>query len=300
MPVEQSARTRRSATGGPRRAASVNLAPAQIGVGPLSPPPDPSLRVVVVIPAHDEAQRIPACLDALAAQRSIAYPSYEILVVLDGCRDATHERVLEARARHPGLGAHVLNLERRHGVGYARRVGMDLACQRLLNVGRTGGLIASTDADSVVARNWLTAKLALADQGARAIGGRIELDPGESAGLPEGVIELRRRDAEERMGRVLDRPVLPGGGAVLAEHHQFSGASLALTAATYRECGGLPRCEVLEDEALERELERRAIPIHRSLSVRVRTSARIDGRASRGLSHALALAVLRLERVADH
>jgi glucosyl-3-phosphoglycerate synthase len=274
----------------------VIAAPEETGAGEGLPAPDARLRVVVVVPAHDEAERIPACLRALATQTSVEHWSYEILVVLDGCRDATRERVLEARAQYGDLSLGVLDLGHRRGVGYARRVGMDLACRRLLDVARPNGLIASTDADSVVARDWLAAKLVLADQGARAIGGRIELDPLEAAGLPEGVAELRRRDAEERMSLVLARAAPPAA----VEHHQFSGASLALTAGTYRECGGLPRCEVLEDEALERELETRGIPIHRSLSVRVSTSARIDGRAGRGLSQALALAAFRLEQAVDH
>jgi hypothetical protein len=61
-----------------------------------------------------------------------------------------------------------------------------------------------------------------------------------------------------------------------------------LTAATYRECGGLPMLTALEDEALERELVLRSIPIHRSTTVRVSTSARLNGRAPRGLARDLA------------
>ncbi len=79
-------------------------------------------------------------------------------------------------------------------------------------------------------------------------------------------------------------------------HHQFSGASLAVTARTYRAVGGLPIGEALEDEALERALEDGGIPILRSRRVRVTTSARTDGRASRGLARDLALGDWRARR----
>lgn len=71
-------------------------------------------------------------------------------------------------------------------------------------------------------------------------------------------------------------------------HWQFSGASTSLTAETYREVGGLEPVTALEDEALEGVLRRRGIPIDCLLSVRVTTSARLVGRAERGLAHDLA------------
>jgi glucosyl-3-phosphoglycerate synthase len=248
-------------------------------------PPDPRLETVVVVPARDEAERVSACLEALAEQRGVDHDAYEVLVVLDGCRDATRERVLEVGARHADLRLQMVELAAPGGVGRARRLGMDLACERLSTVGRPGGLIASTDADSVVAEDWLTAQLVLVRAGAQAIGGRIELDDLEAGALHRGALERRDVEAGRRM-----RAVLARGAARdehVAEHHQFSGASLSLTATAYRECGGLPVSAAFEDEALERELSNRGIAICRSESVRVRTSARTEGRAPRGLAHDL-------------
>ena len=82
----------------------------------------------------------------------------------------------------------------------------------------------------------------------------------------------------------------------LVEHHQFSGASLALTAGAYARCGGLPVRAALEDEALEHALASQGIAIHRSARVRVRTSARTSGRAPRGLARDLASADWRERR----
>ncbi|MDQ6807309.1 MAG: glucosyl-3-phosphoglycerate synthase, partial [Actinomycetota bacterium] len=104
-------------------------------------------------------------------------------------------------------------------------------------------------------------------------------------------LEARGIQAGERLARVRARAENAASG-----HHQFSGASLAVTARTYREIGGLPIGEALEDEALERALEDRGIQILRTGRVHVTTSARTDGRASRGLARDLALADWRARR----
>ncbi len=259
---------------------------------PFLPAPEPRLRAVVVVPARDEALRIAACLRALADQRDVKRSTYEVIVVLDGCSDATADVVGEFAVREPGLVLHVVELPSPRGVGRARRHGMDLACERLLGLGREDGLIASTDADSVVASSWLSSQLRLSAQGARAIGGHIELDPIEALELSDEALRERERRRHERMAAVLGAEL----DGAQAEHHQFSGASLALTAEAYRECGGLPVRAALEDEALELELRALGIPIHRSLSVRVITSARRDSRAPRGLARDLARSDWRARR----
>jgi glucosyl-3-phosphoglycerate synthase len=254
--------------------------------------PAPQLRAVVVIPARDEAERIEACLRSLADQHGVPRERYELIVVLDGCRDETYERVVELARDEPTLRLHTIVLTESQGVGRARRHGMDLACARLLGLGRADGLIASTDADSVVAHDWLSAQLALAQSGAEAIGGHIELHPEELEAL--GAEALRER--EERTAERLNAVLALADGLTPAEHHQFSGASLALTATTYDRCGGLPVRAALEDEALEQELRARGVAIHRSRGVRVSTSARTNGRAPRGLAQDLARANWRARR----
>jgi glucosyl-3-phosphoglycerate synthase len=253
---------------------------------PLLPAPAEELRAVVVVPARDEEGRIAACLRALADQRDLRTYDYEVIVVLDGCRDATAEVVADFALRDPRLVLHAVELACPQGVGRARRHGMDLACERLLEVGRTDGLIASTDADSLVAGDWLARQLEMVQGGVRAIGGHIQLDPTEAGELSIATLRERDRRGAERLQEVLDLEAMQVGAR--AEHHQFSGASLALTVEAYRACGGLPVRAALEDEALELELRALDIPIHRSRSVRVLTSARRDGRAPRGLARDLA------------
>ncbi|MGH3085831.1 MAG: glycosyltransferase family 2 protein [Rubrobacteraceae bacterium] len=245
----------------------------------MIPAPENSLRVCVVVPARDEEALITACLEALATQEGVSTDQYEVLLVLDRCADATAERARKVARRNPDLRLRFLEGPGR-GAGHARRVGMETACERLMSIGRPGGLIASTDADTVVAGDWLAAQIEANSRGARAIGGRISLNP---EGLSDEVYRWRERQVAVRRGET-------PGDRDACEHRQFSGASLALTAEAYREIGGLEPLSSLEDEYLEATLVRSGIRIERPLSVRVTTSSRLDGRAERGLSRDLALA----------
>ncbi|MGZ4270861.1 MAG: glucosyl-3-phosphoglycerate synthase, partial [Solirubrobacteraceae bacterium] len=228
-----------------------------------------ALRAVVCVPARDEELLVGRCLRALAAQRGIARDAYEVILVLDGCTDATRERAVEAAG---DLRLHIIERPPL-GVGAARRLGMDVACERLMAAGAPDGLVATTDADSEVEPGWLAALLEAADGGARAIGGEVVVE-----GLA-GAIAQRRADRLATRLRAL-----PG-----AAHPHFSGASIAVTAATYRRVGGLEPHAALEDEAFARALTRARVPIARIAGARVRTSPRPAGRAFRGLARDLAL-----------
>ena len=264
-------------------------APAATGTRP---------RAIVVVPARDEEGRIEACIGALAAQEGMAAGSWAVLLILDGCVDATAARA-RAVADATGLALELVAGPGR-GVGHARALGMALAAQRLRATGPPGGgvfpnrcdagtgehadladpLIASTDADSVVAPDWLARTRAAVAAGAQAVGGRITLDPEEAGRLPAAALTARAAEAERRLAAV--RRHTPDAG-----HHQFSGASLALTLTAYDLVGGLPAVAALEDEALERALRAAGLRIAYAADVRVMTSARTDGRVPRGLAQVL-------------
>ena len=249
--------------------------------------PDPSLRACVIVPARNEEDLVGQCIEALAGQNSVSSAEYEVILILDGCTDETESRAREVARKAPGLRLHFLEGPG-EGAGHARRVGMEVACSRLLDFGREAGLIASTDADTVVDPNWLAAQFECLDRGARAIGGRIELSG--DAGLPNRVAGWRSERGSRRHMDLLSESSSNSESPGFLEHWQFSGASLSLTAGVYREIGGLEPHAALEDEHLERILCQRGIPIERPLSVRVTTSARLVGRAERGLAKDLALA----------
>jgi len=238
-----------------------------------------ALAAIVVVPARDEAEHIGACLETLAAQ-TVPVEMFETIVVADACVDATAELAEQAASAH---GLHLTVLEGSgRGAGVARRAGMDLAASRLFGQGTPEALIACTDADSRPAADWLARQLAHVADGARVVAGLIDLDAEEAVRLPEGVLRRRERDAAERLAQV--RELDPS-----ASHHHFAGASIGITAATYREVGGLDPVGALEDAAFAERLAHHGVPVVRAGDVRVRTSARVTGRAARGLSVDLAV-----------
>jgi glucosyl-3-phosphoglycerate synthase len=234
---------------------------------------------IVVIPARDEEARIGACLQALAAQ-TVGTERFEVLLVLDACTDDT-ERVAVDTATALGVSLRVASAPE-EGAGAARRMGMDAAAARLYARDEPHGLIACTDADSRPHPTWLERQLRHLSAGAKVVAGMIELDPREAAALPPGVLDRRDRDAALRL-----RSVHACDHA--AEHHHFAGASLGITADAYLQVGGLEPLVALEDAAFAVRLREHGIPILRARDVCVRTSARADGRARRGLSVDLAV-----------
>ena len=95
-------------------------------------------------------------MQALSSQRDITPGSYEVIVILDGCRDRTLQVIQQPRPTATQPAVHTVTLLRPQGVGRARRLGMDIAYRRLMQIGREHGLIASTDADTTVAADWLS------------------------------------------------------------------------------------------------------------------------------------------------
>jgi len=245
------------------------------------PAPAATVRAVVVVPARDEELWIGRCLDALAGQVEVEPEDFEVIVVLDACEDDTAAEVEAARRRIGGPVIHTVTGPGQ-GAGPARATGMDVGCARLESLGRADGLLASTDADSRVAPDWIARQLEAIAAGAEAIGGEVTLDPAEAAALPDGVLARREADLAARTREAAARGP--------AEHAHFSGASLGVTPRAYRRAGGMAWMAALEDQELEDRLAAAGIAIHRLRPVSVVTAARTEGRAERGLARDLELA----------
>lgn len=76
----------------------------------------------VIVPAYNEAARLPGYLKDVQAYFEGRDESYEVVVVDDGSRDGTAERVREVAAGRPAVTVRALGENR--GKGYAVRVGM--------------------------------------------------------------------------------------------------------------------------------------------------------------------------------
>ncbi len=252
----------------------------------------PALRLSVVVPARDEAERLPTLLAALDAQRdadgrAFAEGTVEVLVLVNNSTDGS---AALARALAPPwvrVAEVALAAPEAH-VGRARQILMDAACVRLLAAGRPDGLICSTDADTRPAPDWLAATAAEA-RDVDAVGGRALLLPDERAALAPGVRRLAllelayRRAVEDLRALYAHQPWDPA-----PRHHHHFGASLAVRADAYAAVGGLPARERYEDIALVHALWAAGRRVRHSGRVRVWTSARTNGRAQGGLAHDVA------------
>lgn len=101
--------------------------------------------ISVVIPVHNEREEIKDCLDAFTRQTYDG--AFEIVVVDNGSTDDTGEVVRVLADRHPELTVRIVH-EQRSGVAAASQTGFEAA---------TYDLVARTDADTIVADDWLQA-----------------------------------------------------------------------------------------------------------------------------------------------
>jgi dolichyl-phosphate beta-glucosyltransferase len=85
--------------------------------------------VSVIIPAHNEARRIPSYLDDIRQYFTTRAEPYEVLVVDDGSRDDTADVIRARMGGWPSLG--LVHCAQNRGKGHAIRVGMLAARGRL-------------------------------------------------------------------------------------------------------------------------------------------------------------------------
>ena len=210
-------------------------------------------RAVVVVPAHDEAELLPACLAALRVAVAAVVLAVEVVVVLDACTDAS------AVAVPPWARAVVIEAR---CVGAARAAGFAAA-----GVG-AATWCASTDADSAVGPSWLAAQLDLAAAGADVVVGTVV--PGGWADHPGGVRERFEASYERADG-----------------HRHVHGASLGVRGSTYLAVGGFAALEAHEDVDLVARAGRAGAAVRwagEAGGMVVSTSTRTVGRAPQGFA----------------
>lgn len=250
---------------------------------PHSPAPPPRINLksrppgwgrsghLVVIPARNEAARIASCLGALGRQGA------DLLVVANNCTDAT----AQIAAAH---GAAVLDCHiAAGGVGAARRLGLAEAMRMAAGEGTDLRAVLTSDADCLVAPDWLEANLRHLDAGAAAVCGWVLPIAEEHALLPP--LLLHRAALEDRF---LDLKValelrLTGS----AGHERTPGASLAFQPEAYTAAGGFDPVPAHEDRAIILRLKALGLPVVHARDVVVRASCRLEGRAPEGMAAAL-------------
>lgn len=182
------------------------------------------------------------------------------VIVADRCSDRTADR---ARRWHGGSTSPTIVETTRGCVGAARAAGVrhvlaSVPC-RPEHV-----WIANTDADTVLPADWLLGQLLLAEGGADAVAGIVELDASADPYLL----------AQFAANYHLD----PDG-----THQHVHGANLGVRGDAYLAVGGWRDLTTAEDHDLWRRLRQRHVCVSSS-SIVVHTSARLAGRAPLGFA----------------
>jgi glycosyltransferase involved in cell wall biosynthesis len=221
-------------------------------------------RVGIVVPARDEQDLLPPCLDALREAAARLDEAREIdvtiVVVLDGCVDDSAAVV----ARYDDVTALSIDVG---SVGLARAAG----CSHVLRGHAPGSpstlWLASTDADSRVPANWLVRQIELAEQGAELILGTVTVD-----------------DWTDHAPHVAQR--WAAGYVARDGHPHVHGANVGCRADAYLAVGGFPGLSSDEDVALVAALADQVIV--RAGDMAVSTSARLRSRTTGGFATFLA------------
>lgn len=269
-----------------------NLEPDRL----VKTPPLPQCQVCVIVPVQNEAELLESTLTALTHQvdlqgRSLDPARYEIILLANNCSDDSAAIARGFAHQHPDRVLHVVERTLPASeayIGWVRKLLMDEACRRLMSLGCSQGVIASTDGDTRVSSNWIAATLYEIACGADAVGGRIVTDRGDRAVLDPYTKACHLREVGYYfLISELEAYLDPDPFDRLPRHFQHYGASLAVTAEMYQQVGGLPPVRSSEDVALYRALVRGKARFRHSPQVRVTTSARQTGRAQKGLADQL-------------
>lgn len=214
---------------------------------------------VVVIPAHNEAALLPACLrSVVTAARRLPIPT-AVVVVLDGCDDGSADL-----AGRFGADVHFIEIDAK-SVGAARAAGFAYA-RSVVTVADSRCWYATTDADSRVDLDWLLRQTSA------------------DADMVLGVVRIpvwrhHSRDVAQRY--------LRGYRADGPHHDHIHGANLGCRADAYWRVGGFAALETGEDVELVLRFERGGYRIHRDARLSVATSDRRIARAPAGFAHHL-------------
>ena len=216
----------------------------------------------VVIPAHNEREKLPACLRTVLTAALCAPIPVTIVVVLDGCDDGSDEL-----AGQYGPDVHFISVDVRN-VGTARAVGFGYARSLLRDGARSW--FATTDADSRVDPGWLVRQLGV---GADMVLGVVR------------VTDWRQHNADvvERYMRCYQADPAYGDD----DHEHIHGANMGFSAKAYWRVGGFRTLPTGEDVDLVERFEAAGYRIHRDTELSVITSARTQARAPLGFAHHL-------------
>jgi glycosyltransferase involved in cell wall biosynthesis len=245
----------------------------------------------IAIPARNEATRLPLIISSLSKQTWVESGSQplNITIVLNNCTDDSLEVASTTALRYPNLLVKLIetNFSANDAhVGSARRLAADEALASSPHP--FDSVLLITDADAVPEPTWIENNLRAISAGADAVGGLILADESEVAQLGT---KVRRRTALHlhyaRLADELTALINPLPYDPWPRHQDHTGASLAVRAEIYRRVGGIPALPFREDIAFVARIRSAGYHLRHASDVRVRVSARLDGRAQNGMADCL-------------
>lgn len=96
--------------------------------------------VSVIIPVYNAEKKLNSCLSSVLNQ---SYKNFEVIIVDNNSTDFTKEVILDSKEKNPKIK---YTFEAKKGRGAARNAGIKIA---------RGKIIAMTDSDCIVPRNWV-------------------------------------------------------------------------------------------------------------------------------------------------
>ncbi|CQD08700.1 glycosyl transferase family protein [Mycobacterium lentiflavum] len=216
-------------------------------------------RVVVVVPAHNERARLPACLRAVLTSALCVPVPVSTVVVLDASNDDSAKLAGEY-----GPDVHFVSVDA-HNVGAARAAGFGYG--RSLSGDDDECWYATTDADSRVDPGWLIHQLEL------------------GADMVLGVVRVT--DWCQHSPDVARRHAQAYETDQNGQHDHVHGANMGFSARAYWRVGGFRALSFGEDVDLVERFEAAGYRIHRDADLSVVTSARTRARAPRGFAYDL-------------
>jgi len=245
-------------------------------------------KIAVAIPALNEAERIAACLSAILRQRRGAcVSSIGIFVLANNCADQT-AGIIRAQFPEDCVQLREVSLIKPHDhAGWARRLSIECAAQTLV---KPTDVLMCTDADTIVAEDWVVRNLAHLDKGFDAVAGfALPHFPEWQQLEPAHRVRFNRLRKYHTLLAYLRSARHANSHDPWPRHEYEGGASIAMTLGMYQRISELPTPPIGEDKAVFEAVRKVGGRIRHPRDVRAFTSCRYDGRASGGMADTIAL-----------
>lgn len=218
--------------------------------------------MAVVVPIHNEADHLGACLRSVATAASAVDVPTLLVTVLDRCSDDSRRVVATAADRSPQIEIRAVE-GTFSTIGAVRSAGLNEVVRRWPHVSPDRIWTAHTDADSVVPPQWLTEQARFAASGVDLVLGTVV--PDEPRDSPAHRMWWSQHELAE------------GHGAV-------HGANLGVRLDRLMDVGGFPDSAVDEDVLTVQLLKAAGVRWLATDTTRVTTSARRAGRIPNGFA----------------